>query len=261
VKPVAGSPSVDRLLLTVAHPDDETFGCGSLLAYAADRGVATTVACATRGEAGTPTPESGVAVADLGRVREAELRDAADFLGVGAVQLFDWKDSGMEGAPEPGAFVAAPLDVVTATVASLIDAVRPTVVVTLDGSDGHRDHAHIRDATLLAVERTEWTVPRVYLQCLSRELMGRWADELRVRQPDAEYLAIAELGTPDELITTTIDTRAQLERREHAMRLHATQTSPYEVMPADLRRAFLATDRLRRVVPPWTDGVTETDLF
>ncbi|MET1002103.1 MAG: PIG-L family deacetylase [Acidimicrobiia bacterium] len=32
-----------RLLLTVAHPDDESFGCGSLLAHATARGIESVV--------------------------------------------------------------------------------------------------------------------------------------------------------------------------------------------------------------------------
>ena len=47
---VVTAPAV--LVLVVAHPDDETFGCGSLLMHAAARGVRTVVVCATRGEAG-----------------------------------------------------------------------------------------------------------------------------------------------------------------------------------------------------------------
>jgi hypothetical protein len=37
--------------------------------------------------------------------------------------------------------------------------------------------------------------------------------------------------------------------------------APYEVMPDDLRRRFLAVDRLRRVHPPWTGGTRESELF
>ena len=66
----------ELMLVVVAHPDDETFGLGSLLAYAAARGVETVVACATRGELGEIAPGCGVAQSELGAVREAELRAA-----------------------------------------------------------------------------------------------------------------------------------------------------------------------------------------
>src|SRR5262245_41114204 len=97
-----------RLLLLVAHPDDETFGCGSLLAYAAARAVTTVVGCATRGEAGIPPP--GLEPGDLPAVREAELRAAAALLGVTRVDVFSWVDSGMDGEPEAGTLMSAPLD-------------------------------------------------------------------------------------------------------------------------------------------------------
>jgi LmbE family N-acetylglucosaminyl deacetylase len=251
----------ERLLVVVAHPDDETFGCGSLLAYAADHGVTTVVACATRGEAGTPTPGRGLDDADMAVVREAELRAAAGFLGVERVELFSWVDSGMDGDPGPGTLVAAPLDDVADAVATLIDEVRPDVIVTLDASDGHRDHRHIRDATLLATERSRWHPLRVYLQCLPQVLMRKWVDELMKKQPDSEHLALGELGTPESEITTVIDTADYLDRRNAAMALHTSQTSPYEVMPDALRREFLAVDRLRRVVPPWPGGPVETNIF
>src|SRR5262245_54022017 len=180
------------LLCVVAHPDDETFGCGSTLVHAAARGMETVVACATRGEAGHPTPGSVPEGATLADVRETELRAAAAFLGVGRVEVLDWRDSDMEGDPAPGTLVAAPLDEVADALVPLIDDVRPDVILTLDGSDGHRDHAHVRDATLLAVERATWPTPRVYLQCLSRELMHEWAALMRGESdnPHAVYLEL-----------------------------------------------------------------------
>src|SRR3954447_14239186 len=95
-----------RLLVVVAHPDDETFGCGSVLAHAAARGATVAVCCATRGEAGEPAPDSGVGIEDLGVVREAELRAAAAHLGVERVDVLDDADSGMEGDPPAGSLAA-----------------------------------------------------------------------------------------------------------------------------------------------------------
>lgn len=243
----------ERLLVVVAHPDDETFGTGSLLAHAHRCGASVTVACATRGEAGDPTPGSVPDGTTLAEVREAELHAAAAMLGVGDVVVWDWLDSGMDGEPGSDTLCAAPLDDVVGAVAELVEARRPTVVVTLDGSDGHRDHVRLRDATLAAVEAASWSPRRVYLHCLPRRLMRRWVDELSRHDPEAAHLGLGELGTPDDQITTLLDTSDLLDLRERAMAVHASQTPPYDVMPPDLRRDFLATDALRRVRPPWPD--------
>ena len=86
-----------RLLVTVAHPDDETFGTGSIIAVAAERGAEVTVCCATRGEAGEAhgvEPGSHLAAA-----REAELRAAGAVLGVGRFVVLDYLDSGWPVIP------------------------------------------------------------------------------------------------------------------------------------------------------------------
>jgi N-acetyl-1-D-myo-inositol-2-amino-2-deoxy-alpha-D-glucopyranoside deacetylase len=235
-----------KVLVTVAHPDDEAFGCGSLLADAAARGVESVVVCATRGELGEPAPGSGVQADRLGAVREAELRVATSLLGVRRVEVLDWLDSGVGGEPAPGSFVAAPLDDVADRLATIVADVRPDVVVTLDASDGHRDHAHVRDATLAAVERSGWQPARVYLWCLPASLL-------------AEVTGYTNLGTPDDEITTVVDTSQHLDLRWRAMRAHASQVPPYDAMAPALQHAFLATDRLRRLAPPWTGGPVETD--
>jgi N-acetyl-1-D-myo-inositol-2-amino-2-deoxy-alpha-D-glucopyranoside deacetylase len=232
-----------RLLVVVAHPDDESFGCGSVLARASAAGDVTAVLCATRGEAG----ECRVVTDDLGALREAELRAAAAVLGVGTVQVLDHLDSGMDGDPEPGSLVAADLVVVAAEVQACIDELRPDVVVTLDASDGHRDHVAIREATLAASDRAEHRPRAVYLTCLARSSMVRWADHMRATGGGEAYLAMAALGTPDEDITLEVDVEAHLETRWAAIRAHTSQASPYDDLPPELQHEFLATDRLRLV--------------
>src|SRR5690242_14030608 len=130
----------ERLLLVVAHPDDETFGCGSVLLHATTRGVETVVACATRGELGEIAPGVHVEPGGLGDVREEELRAAAAASGVSRVELLGWRDSGVDGPAATGSLAAAAADDVAETVARVIDEVRPSVVITPDGRDGHRDH-------------------------------------------------------------------------------------------------------------------------
>lgn len=252
-------PEAERLLVVVAHPDDESFGCGSLLARAQAHGVRATVCCATRGEAGTSALADDRAA--LATIREAELHAAADLLGVDHVVLLGWEDSDMVGPAGPGTLVAAPLEEVAAAIAAVIDDVRPHIVVTLDASDGHRDHVQVREATLRAVERARWDVPRLYLWCLARSLMEAWVRHLRSLDPTSDYLKLGRLGTLDEEITTVLDASEHYERRWEAIRTHASQASPYDTLPAELQWAFLATDRLKRLRPPDTGGPLERELF
>ena len=237
-----------KLLLTVAHPDDETFGCGSVIAHAATNGLEVVVACATRGElgemadphAGNPSP------AQVGDIREAELRAAATLLGAARVELLGWLDSGTTGDAAPGSLVAADPLVVEQAIAEVIERERPDVVVTLDASDGHRDHAVVRDATLAAVTRVDAKPARVYLFCLPRSLL-------------ADFAGVPGLGTPDDEITTVVDVREHLDLRWKAIRMHASQSPPYDAMPPELADAFLTTDRFLRVEPVWSGGEVERD--
>ena len=121
-------------------------------------------------------------------------------------------------------------------------------MVTLDASDGHRDHVAVRDACIAAVAAADGAAspPSLYLVCLARSSMRRWAEHMAVVGAGEAYLG-HELGTPDDEITTIVDVPAQLDRRWEAIRAHASQASPYDDLPADLQVEFLATDRLKLV--------------
>ena len=176
--------------------------------------------------------------------------------------MLDHLDSGMDGIAEHGALISADPRGLAGEVSAVIDDVRPDVVVTLDGSDGHRDHVAIRDATLAAVRTPGRHRPaRTYLECLAQENMQRWAEHQRAHDRYGDYTAAASLGTPSNEITTVVDVHDQLEQRWAAIRAHASQSSPFEGLPTGLQNAFLATDCLQRVDPAWSGGPIETDLF
>jgi LmbE family N-acetylglucosaminyl deacetylase len=254
------SPSgpAPRLLVVVAHPDDETFGTGSVLLHAAAAGAHTGVLCATRGEAGEVAPGVEPPAGGVAALREAELRAAADALGVAEVDLLAFTDSGMDGTAAPASLCGAPYPDVVAAVSAAVERFRPDVVVTLDASDGHRDHARIRDAVVEVVAPTD---ARLYLHCLPRSLMHEWVRHKAGVDGAAAYVDLPEIGTPDEQITTRLDTGALLDRRRRAIALHASQSSPFDGLPEDLARRFLGADHLIRVSPPWTGGEAETDIF
>ena len=245
------------LLCTVAHPDDESFGLGSLLAGAVARGARVVLVCATRGEAGDDNTGAGRSGDELGAVRERELRDAAAALGVAEVEVLGFADSGWDGPAPVNALINADEALVTAVHHALARH-RPQVVVTLDptGSDGHRDHAAIGAATTTAFARHA-DATALYHWCLPRSVMDRWLAE---RGAAAGVYAGPLLGRPDADITTVVDGEAVLEARRRAMAAHASQASPFLGLSSDLETAFLTRDHLVRVVPPWPGGSQEQTL-
>ena len=237
---------VTRVLVVVAHPDDETFGCGSLVLHARKAGVEVHVLCATRGEAGEVAPGVTLPEQGLGALRESELREAGRILGVEQVHTLRYLDSGMDGDPAPGTLCGAPTSLLEEDVSDVVARLLPDALVALDGGDGHRDHLAVRGAT----ERVAATfrLP-LYLHCLPRSVMSRWAEHTAAVDPGSAYLRGLEIGTPDEQVTHRLDTSAHLERRWRAIRAHRSQTSPFEGLPEDLQRAFLAQDHLIEVLP------------
>ena len=218
------------------------------------------MACATRGEAGDPAPGSVSRAANSLTSAKASCCDAVR-LGARRVIVLDWLDSGMDGEPAPDTLAAAPLEDVAERIVGLLDELRPTIVVTLDGSDGHRDHLHVRDATLLAVEQAIWQVSRVYLHCLPQRLMRQWVAALEAQQPDAAHLALGESAPPrtrSRPWSTPLPSARSATTRWRSTPRRRRRTP---VMPPALRDAFLNSDSLRRIRPPWPGGAREQTIF
>ena len=122
-------PSWSRVLVVVAHPDDETFGLGAVIDLLTRSGAEVRVLCFTRGEASTLN-EIG---ASLHTVREGELRQAGALLGVAGVELLDYGDGRLAAIPE--AELAA--QVLQALTSHSADGL---LVFDETGITGHPDH-------------------------------------------------------------------------------------------------------------------------
>ena len=143
------------LLSVLAHPDDESFGMGGTLAKYAQEGVDVHLICATRGEAGEVDPEFMEGFSSVAQLRESELRCAIEQLGITAVHLLDYRDSGMAGSADnnhPNALINAPLNQVAGQIAEHIRQIKPQVILTFDPIGGYRhpDHMFIQQAATQA---------------------------------------------------------------------------------------------------------------
>src|SRR3954454_20692509 len=91
---------VKRLLVCFPHPDDESFGSGSLFAKYAAEGVECTLICATNGDVGAMSADLLQKHGSAGAARLAELRCATDIIGFKEVITFGYRDSGMVNSPD-----------------------------------------------------------------------------------------------------------------------------------------------------------------
>src|SRR3954469_23245536 len=91
------APKRFRLMCVLAHPDDESLGMGGALAKYAAEGVETYVLTATKGERGRSGSKEPLTPEAVGRLRDAELRAAAE-LGVREVSLLGYCERELDQA-------------------------------------------------------------------------------------------------------------------------------------------------------------------
>jgi LmbE family N-acetylglucosaminyl deacetylase len=141
------------VLAVVAHPDDETFGLGAVVADMTAARAAVHILCYTRGEASTLNENA----ADLLQARKEELRQASAELGAATVTLLDYPD---------GRLAAVPPGELAVHVTGLATRHRPDGLLVFDetGITGHPDHraataAAVRAARAAGLPVLAWTLP------------------------------------------------------------------------------------------------------
>ncbi|MBL8046727.1 MAG: PIG-L family deacetylase [Anaerolineales bacterium] len=273
------------LIFVGAHPDDESFGPGGLLAEYGLRGYRVIYACATRGEVGAADPEHMRGFDTPGDMRWAELTAAAQELGLAEVIHLGYRDSGMPGSSDnahPQALAAAPLEEATARVVKVLREVKPQVVFTFDPIGGYRhpDHIAIHNATVQAFhaageatyrpdlgpayapQKLYFSVfPKGFLKLAVRlmPLMGQNPKQFG-RNKDIDVTQLLE-EFPIHAEVKVSETA--LRRKEAASACHKSQLAggPPRGPVRWLLRRFEGKEAFMRAHPAPNNGMKETDLF
>jgi N-acetyl-1-D-myo-inositol-2-amino-2-deoxy-alpha-D-glucopyranoside deacetylase len=287
------------LLLVHAHPDDETINNGATMARYVAEGTSVTLLTCTLGEEGEVlVPELAQLAADqadqLGGYRIGELRAAMAALGVRDSRFLGgpgrYRDSGMMGTSangHPRAFWNADLDEAIAHAVAVVRDVRPQVVVTYDenGGYGHPDHIQAHRVAMGAVGaaadpgyRPElgeaWDVAKVYWCCVPTSVLQQGIDALAAAGEEALFEGVTDaadipFAVSDEEVAAAVDGTAFVDRKDAAMRAHATQIlvdGPFFALSNNLGQQVLGQEYYRLVrgsrgpAGPGPEG-WEDDLF
>ena len=210
----AGVASLGTILGVWAHPDDEAYLSGGLMALARDAGSRVVCVTATRGELGTPDPATWPPHR-LATERTGELARSLKILGVDEHHWLGYRDGACAGVSVPDA---------VGRLCSLIDEVRPDTVLTFgpDGQTGHPDHQAISVWATEAFDRAAGG-SRLLYSAVTDEWARRWGafnERFGIFAPG--YPVITPTGGLAVNLRLDADTTA---RKVRALRAQDTQTA------------------------------------
>jgi LmbE family N-acetylglucosaminyl deacetylase len=227
-----GTTPLGTVLAVWAHPDDESFVAGGLLAAASDSGSRVVCLTATRGERGTTDAERWC-TSRLARTRTRELAAAHAILGIADQRWLPFDDGDCH-AVSPGHGMAL--------VARAIAEVQPDTIVTFgpDGLTGHTDHQAVSRWTSHAWAATR-SPARLLWAAITVDAQRRMAEVEPVA--NAFYPGYPRV-TSDRSVAVRLDlTGDLLDRKFSAMRAHATQSAALvQRMGEDRYRRWWSTE-------------------
>ena len=302
---MAPPTNVPLCVLSVhAHPDDEASkGAATMARYHAE-GVRTVLVTCTGGEAGdilNPAADTEEVRRDLPAVRRQELEDAVRVIGYDRLDLLGYRDSGMpdtEANAHPDNFANADLDEATGRLVEIVRRERPQVMVgyARDRIYAHPDHVRVHEITVLAFERAgdpEWyhelgepwqPLKLYYSNGFTRERiralhewfvsrgdespLAKWVEHMDARDAEASHPGDDADDSLEQVTTTRVDVRDQIEVGRAALLAHRTQIPPdsfFFRVPLEVEQELHPWEEYvlaRTLVDPGVpEGEYETDLF
>jgi LmbE family N-acetylglucosaminyl deacetylase len=200
-----------------AHPDDETYLAGGVMAALRDAGQRVVCVTATRGDGGNGLDLTGTAEqrSALGQLRTAELSAALSRLGVTEHHWLDYPDGGLAAVDAEDA---------VSRVAGLLEDVQAETVLTFgpEGFTGHPDHCTVSAWAVAAVRRA--SRPVRLLQAVMAEEDARNSKPIDERF-NVYYLGIGPPVVPDDEVSLRLVLeRSDLHRKVSALQQQASQT-------------------------------------
>lgn len=278
-----------RLMAVHAHPDDESSKGAGTYAHYASLGDEVMIVSCTGGERGDilnpALADDPLAHRDLPGLRRREMAAAQAVLGV-QHRWLGYVDSGMareDGTVPAGSFADIPVETAVAPLVRLIREFRPHVLVTYDENGGYPHPDHIRahvvgvaayraaaDPGLCPVLGEPWQVSKLYYdRVFNGDRIRAVYEALSAAEPSSPLLTrMREMrawtsGQPS-LATTHVPVGDFLERRDAALRSHASQVAPddpFFFWPNDLLRAAWPTEDFQLIDSKVETQMPETDLF
>ncbi|MGI8791075.1 MAG: PIG-L deacetylase family protein [Actinomycetota bacterium] len=234
-----GEPAVLGTILGVwAHPDDETYLSGGLMAAAIRAGNMVVCVTATKGEGGS-MDEQRWPSESLAEVREEELIDALGVLGVSEHRWLGFADGGCDQVP---------LEEGVAVVGALLEEFRLDSVLTFgpEGMTGHPDHKTVHAWAKTALQRNSL---KADLYCATNT--PEWAAEVLPLSVGLDIFF--EPDTPpvtprSELSFEYVIPSDILELKWQALLAQRSQTERLiEALGADVLKSFNATEPFVRL--------------
>ena len=224
----------DRILGIWAHPDDETYLCGGLMARAVQSGARVVCVTATRGELGSTDPDRWPAGAALAEVRTRELEDALGRLGVTEHHWLDYPDGGCADVAD---------DEAVARLREIVADVRPDTVLTFgpDGMTGHPDHIAV---SRWAVAAAAGFGAQVHFATNTPEWLAEFREPL---DSVGAFMDAEPPCTPREQLSIHLSVDGDLlEVKYAAITAQVSQVGPMlETFDEDFLRAALAEESFR----------------
>jgi LmbE family N-acetylglucosaminyl deacetylase len=215
IRSAADVAELGTILGIWAHPDDEAYLSGGVMAMAGDTGSRVVCVTATRGELGTTDPLTWPPQ-QLADERTAEMARSLEILGITEHQWLGYQDGQCATVDAPKA---------VSEICEVLDRVRPDTVLTFgpDGFTGHPDHQAVGRWASAAVERIARPGLRLLQAAVDDRRARRWAvlnDQLGV------YYAGFPIVVPEDrlMVDLTLDPDTAA-RKVRALAAQQTQTS------------------------------------